>query len=413
MRREVLFCLGLGLSQAGLGVADELRLVDEGSLTIGGFGTIGGAYNANAEAEFIRDRSQPEGAADGRFDLGLDSRLGVQINWRPNEPLEGVLQLVAKRRYDGTYRPQLSWAFLGYAFDPDIRLRVGRLGYDVYLMSDSRDVGYSYLWVRPPVDYFGQVHYSHLDGLDLTVSRVLGDGVLKGKLFAGLLNETGTSPQGEDYEMEGSTLWGGYLDYQDPHWQMRAGVGVMRLRHEFELYAPLLDALRGTGVPEAVALAGDLEVADKDFYFVSTGIGYDAGPLQSQFQLRYLWVDTPSYADNVAGYWSLGYRLGRWTPYIVYSRIKSEHRHLDTGLPDRNPYYAAINDGVEQILQATQVDQETLSLGARFDFARNAALKLQVDWVHSRDNPSLLWLDPDPDWDGRATLFSAALDFVF
>lgn len=382
-------------------------------MTLGGFGTLGGAYNANGEAEFIRDRSQPEGVSEGRFDLGLDSRLGVQVNWRPNEPLEGVLQLVAKRRYDGTYRPQVSWAFLGYAFDPDSHLRVGRLGYDVYLMSDSRDVGYSYLWVRPPADYFGLVHYSHIDGLDLTVSHVFGDGVLKGKLFAGLLNESGTSPQGADYEMQGSPLWGGYLDYQLPHWQVRTGIGFMRLRHEFPVYAPLLDALRETGVPQAAALADDLNVAGKDFRFVSTGIVYDAGPLQSQFQLRYLWSETPSYADNVAGYWSLGYRLRGWTPYLVYSRIKSTHRHLDTGLSEAEPAYDAINEGVEQVVQATQADQDTLSLGARFDIATNAALKLQVDWIHSRDNPSVLWLDPSPEWNGRATLFSATLDFVF
>jgi len=280
------------------------------------------------------------------------------------------------------------------------------------MMSDSRDVGYSYLWVRPPVDYFGQVHYSHIDGLDLTVSHVLGDGVLKGKLFAGFLNESGASPQGSTYEMQGSTLWGGYLEFQDPNWQVRTGLGVMRLKHEFALYAPLLDALRLTGEPQAVKLADELNVAGKDFYFVSTGVVYDAGPLQSQIQLRYLWADTPSYADNVAGYWSLGYRFGRWTPYLVYSRIKSEHFQPDTGLPDTDPFHA-INHGVEQVVEATQVDQDTLSVGARFDFAKNAAVKLQVDWIHSRDNPALLWLDPDPDWNGRGTVLSATLDFVF
>ena len=68
---------------------------------------------------------------------------------------------------------------------------------------------------------------------------------------------------------------------------------------------------------------------------------------------------------------------------------------------------------VDEAITFNQFDQDTISLGARYDFAKNAALKMQVDWAHSRDNPSMFWVEPDPDWDGRATLFSVTLDFVF
>lgn len=402
------------VSSADVGTAAPSPLPDlKGEvLTLQGFGTVGGIYNTTDEAEFIRDRSQPNGISGPGIGWEIDTRFGLQATWRPRGHIEAMLQLVTKQRYDGSWRPQISWAFLGYDFDPDLRLRVGRLGYDVYPNSDSRDVGYSYLWIRPPIDYFAQVHYSHFDGLDLALVRPLGAGVLKSKLLAGQLNETAATPQGSDYRMHGSTLWGGYLEYQTPSWQLRAGIGWMRLAHEYPLYEPVKEALRESGVDQAITLAEDLRMADRDFRFLSAGAIYEDGPLRSQIQLRSLWSQTWAYADNLAGYWSLGYRLGRWTPYIVYSRIKSDHDQPDTGLPDRPPF-AALNEAVTQIAAATQADQDTFSLGARLDVREGLALKFQVDWVHNRDNPSLLWLSADPDWNGRATVLSASLDFIF
>lgn len=116
--------------------------------------------------------------------------------------------------------------------------------------------------------------------------------------------------------------------------------------------------------------------------------------------------------SKTAGYLSVGYRIRQWTPYLVYSRIKSEHPQRTTGLPDISPF-DVINARVSQALLAGQADQETFSLGARYDFARNVDFKLQLDWIHSRDNPSLLWIDPESDWDGRSAVLSATLDFIF
>ena len=81
-------------------------------------------------------------------------------------------------------------------------------------------------------------------------------------------------------------------------------------------------------------------------------------------------------------------------------------------LPNSLPF-EAINAGVAQAFSFNQVNQETFSLGVRYDFAQNADFKLQLDWIDSRDNPSILWIDPEPDWDGQAAVLSATFDFVF
>nr|NIV39834.1 hypothetical protein [Anaerolineae bacterium] len=55
--------------------------------------------------------------------------------------------------------------------------------------------------------------------------------------------------------------------------------------------------------------------------------------------------------------------------------------------------------------------QHTFSIGARYDIHERMAVKLQVDRVHAREY--MFWTNVDTDWDGRATIVSATLDFTF
>ncbi|HCB15258.1 MAG TPA: hypothetical protein DEP36_17065 [Gammaproteobacteria bacterium] len=381
------------------------------TFSLSGFGTLGGPYNFDDEAGFIRDISQPKGARGNGVDWAIDSRLGLQGTWKPREDFSSTLQLVSKYRYDGSYRPEVTWAFLKYAINPNVQVRAGRLGTDIYLQADSRDVGYAYLWVRPPVDYFGQLFNSYIDGLDLTATRGFGDGVLRGKLYAGQLHETLPGAKGSEYSLNGSTAVGGHLEYQHLHWLFRVGYAAVRLENEGSI-EPLLNALRSTGVPQAVTLAQEMSSAGKHFDIFSAGVAYDNGPLQSQLMMSHLSSELAMSSNNTAGYLSIGYRIGPWTPYLVYSRIKSKDPQYTTGLPNSLPF-EAINAGVAQAFSFNQVNQETFSLGVRYDFAQNADFKLQLDWIDSRDNPSILWVDPEPDWDGQAAVLSATFDFVF
>jgi len=391
-------------------VLAEFSLGNE-TLFLNGFGTLGGPYNFDDRAGFIRDISQPKGARGDGVDWSIDSRLGLQGTWKPREDFESTLQLVSKYRYDGSYRPEITWAFLKYAISPNVQIRAGRLGADLYLQADSRDIGYAYLWVRPPVDYFGRLFASYLDGVDFVAARELGEGMLRGKLYAGQARETLPGDGGSEYSLDGTTVMGGHLEYQHLHWLVRISYGAIRLGDEDPL-EPLLSALQSTGIPQASALAQEMSLAEKRFNFFGAGIAYDEGPLQSQLMVSRLSSESLTYPSSTAGYLSVGYRIGQWTPYLVYSRIKSEHPQRTTGLPDISPF-DAINAGVSQALLAGQADQETFSLGARYDFARNVDFKLQLDWIHSRDNPSLLWIDPESDWDGRSAVLSATLDFIF
>ncbi len=253
----------------------DLPAQDE-TFFLNGFGTLGGVYSSSDQASFIRDKSQPNGARGGLF-WETDSRLGIQARWKPRDDFETMLQVVSKYRYDGSYRPTLTWGFLKYAFTPDVELRAGRLGFDIYLNADSSDVGYSYLWVRPPVEYYAPIYYTHFDGLDLTVRQAIGDGVLKGKLFGGQTDETIASSSGYDYQLNGS-MWGGLLEYQLPQWLFRVGFDISTLDEDYESSAYLLKWLRKTQLPQAISLADDLRLSQGDYVFLAAGIAMRMAP---------------------------------------------------------------------------------------------------------------------------------------
>ena len=384
-------------------------LKPESPVSFSGFGTVGITYNDTGKAEFLRDVMQPRGIASG-WSGNTDSRLGLQLNVQPLHNIEGVLQIVSYYNYAGKYDPQLEWAFAGYSPTPDLKLRVGRLGWDVYMLADSRNVGYSYLWVRPPVEYFGQLLISHIDGADAVYKQELNDGIASVKLYGGRADQKFPVPPGPVYDLEGTRVAGVNFDYQRGSWFFRAGYTAIKVNNELPVLAPLLATLRAIGNPAAATLASDMALSDKTIKIASAGVVYEHGPWQAQLMANRLTSNSLAYPGKDSGYFLLGYRMGQWTPYATIAGAWSDAApQRTTGLPAPNP----LDPAVAAALAFTQSRQHAVSLGMRYDFARNAALKVQLDRVRVHDGAALLWRNPQPDWNGRATIVTLTLDFVF
>lgn len=147
-----------------------------------GFATLGAVYNPD-DFVFVRGLEQPRGARGG-WSTRPDSNLGLQLNWPVNPQWELVLQGVIRHHYDD-YRPRATLAFARYQPSQAWEFRLGRVGFDAYIGSDSRQVGYAHLPVRHPIEYFGALELDYLDGADMTYQQPLGGGLLTAKLLAG------------------------------------------------------------------------------------------------------------------------------------------------------------------------------------------------------------------------------------
>ena len=155
---------------------------DGPSVRFSGFGTIGVAHSSEKDADFTSVGDQPTGAGHTRsWDFDPDSKLAAQVDVVASEQLSATAQLMTRQRYDDSYRPELMMAFGKWQFAPEYALRVGRMPLPVFLISDSRTVGFSQTQIRPPVDMYNAFSVYHYDGADLTWTTNFGGIALKSR----------------------------------------------------------------------------------------------------------------------------------------------------------------------------------------------------------------------------------------
>ncbi len=397
--------LCLCLPASGLSIADD----GAPALTLHYFGTAGLSYvPSSGQADFVRDLSQASGIKGGQWSGQLDSLAGAQANYQINDQLEIVGQAVSRHRYDDSYIPELTWAFAKYSPRPDLELRGGRLGTDFYMRADSRLVGYSYLTVRPSVDYYGGLPFQYMDGLDGAVTIPLGDGLLRAKAFGGYSPEKIPLENSEPWDISGSLFLGGSLDYQWDSLQFR--LGYFQLRYERDLpgsFTTLMTALRRIPLQGTQAAANALTVGGTTSRHYSAGVVYDEGPLQVQLMVSGVKHESAFFQDGVAGYFLTGYRVGDVTPYAGLSWSRSSAASMNrTGVP-------VLDTAVASTISRTGSNQHTYTLGLRWDFHSGMDVKVQWDAVRGDPDSKFLYRWEQPGWNGQTHVVSAVLDFAF
>ena len=125
--------------------------------------------------------------------------------------------------------------------------------------------------------------------------------------------------------------------------------------------------------------------------------------------------------DRTGWYVSGGYRFNQFTPYLIYSQVRPDSPSSDPGLPTQGlPPGAALvatqlNAGLNGFLRGLTNDQKTIAIGARWDFAKNSALKVQYDHINIAPGSLGSLLNQQPGFvpGGKVHVLSVALDFVF
>ncbi|OHV08402.1 porin [Kushneria phosphatilytica] len=356
--------------------------------TFSGFGTLGLIHNNLAEADAVRDTSQPKGADEG-WSGRIDTRLGLQAGLKFTNQLDAVVQGMSQYHDTGDFSPELMQAFLRYSPDPALQMRFGRLGWDVDLVSDSRYVGYAYPWVRPPVDHFGILQLTHIDGADVTYKRPFGSDLVWLKLFAGQTDSRFYMSDDLKADFDADRVYGSHINYETGAWHFRLGYTRVESDVTFGgFYTTLIEQNHGM---DADLFLNHLIGFDR-LQLYSIGAIYNPGALQLQaIWNRNVLASGDTWIDS--GFVSAAWRFGSLTPYVIHSRVDTHDEREDP--------------------IGSNVKQRTWSLGLRYDVATNVALKTQIDRVHTL-SPGLLWRDVDDDWNGGwGPMVSLGLDFVF
>lgn len=389
---------------------------------ISGYGTLSHSWDDRGDLAAIRDFTQrPAQLQHTGPTWRMDTRLGIQLAYRFTPQLEAVVQAVARDQIKTSLGSTVDLAYLDIQLAADKALRLGRIGYAPFLMSDHRNLGYAYPWVRPPREFYSWIPIFSFDGGEFSHDIFQGDARWR---FRAQFGRSGFDiPMGQAaFDFQAADLWSLSLSRQAGPWRLQAGLSGFRSTAEAAPLADLhagLDQLAALNLPgisdEAAQLRGETAFRNARIRYFTLGAAYDDGQWLAQAELGYSATNKAIAPSSRTGYVALARRLGEFTPYAMFSISRPDKSAL-TPINDWGGIgQAAFQQTVYHVANSTRQDQETLSLGSRWDFNSQAALKVQ--WDHSRIHPLgyALWFR-SPETNARASsvnLFTVSLDFVF
>ena len=379
------------------------------NVTLRGFGTLSATYVDSDDIGFRRNITQ---TGDYRgWTMQPDTILGVQADVDITDKLSSTIQLVAKDRPHDTLNDAIEWAYLTYRLDNQWTFRAGRIGMDHLAMSEYGNVGYAYDWVRPPVEFYGAIPYSSFDGLDVAYRFPFAEGYLTSKVFAGYLDETLVTQSG-NHEFTLSPFYGANLRYENNNLTLHGSIIHMEIDSYSNKQSERLHYLLSQyPLYPSAEINQRLELEGGNLDFISLGMKYRNGPWTYSGEVTYLDSDSPMYLPYVGMYAGVSRRINDWSLYSVvshaYTTEKPQTSHTNE-LPFPLSFYT------NTVLNWVDLDQTTLSLGARWDFTNNMALKAQWDRTWIQEDEAYLWRrrsDRTPDTSIDTLTFS--LNFVF
>lgn len=383
--------------------------LDDGNLSISGFGTVGVAQSNSDTAQFVR-YNQSEGVADSPR-IGLDTNLGLQATYKMNDWLSGTVQVLTRRGPQGNFGTDLTWGFLKAKINDEVSVRVGRVVVPTFLISDYQNVGYANTMMRPPIELYAQNPIENSDGADINFQRAFGDlnftaqafvGVSRGKLF---VSSGSGSVATYRAPAAGISVSGEYGPFVVRAAHARADMEI----DDIASLNTLSSTLTAVGFGK---LASDLNFKDgKKIAFTSVGMTMDWNNIVLQTEYAQRRAKEPVYlADTNSWYAMAGYRVGKFVPYYAHSTVKGAGSSVS--VPAAFAAAPAALRGAVSSLTGAQ-EQTTDLVGLRWDFAKSLALKVQVDRVKPQAKSGYLIHAPAAGTTKAINVVAVGVDFVF
>ncbi len=373
-------------------------------LQFSGFATLGSVWVSDDNLRFVRDGINHPGNENP--DFSPDTVAGLQANLRLGDTTRAVLQIVSRETPHGDYTPHPTLAFLGHTLTPALTVRAGRMRIPFFMLSDSIDINYANLWVRPPVEVYGLNPFADLDGIDFLYRTRIGRIDLELHPYAGSssipLYDNGASDLRGLFGLNIAAAYDG-LSIHLGHGQAR-----IALFWDDELFRLLAGALHAAGLDSVTSrLSGDSGYARFD----SAGFQWDNGDWRVIGE--YVKRQNTRYANSAHGwYLTVGHRFGAVTPFLTFARQKEDSPVAQAQIP-----YPALAAAFNAFLASRNLAQDSATIGLRWDFSSTAALKTEFMHVRTDSNAKGTFFPSDPltaDLHGQTVnVLSLSLDLTF
>lgn len=385
--------------------------------SIKGFGTLALTGTDTDKLGFYRDKSQTQDADSG-WGITPDSQFGVQLDWKINDDFQTTVQWIARDHAGDFFEQNLDWAYLRWSVADDLDLRFGRIGIGMFTMSDYRNIGYAYPWIRPPHEFYNILPYYHFDGADITKKFFLDDGYLTIKAYGGYsYNQLPTQTSGIHNQHSPAT--GAMIRYEEGDWMFRAGYTFAAVTSNppiQDILTPINSPYYKTYWPSLQSIVPMITMRGKEYHFVTLGINYDDGDWLSQFETSYTRSNIVWSPSRVNGYWGFGRRFSDITLFSLLGFSKSFEDTINVPNPlVANRDLMANKQRLNYALNHTAINEQSTALGVRWDFYTNMDIKAQWDhyWLGQHNGTQHWQQSLGTQNPNEVNVMSVAIDFIF
>lgn len=387
-----------------------------GNISLNAFGTLGGAWLSNEHANY-QQGSQPVGPGFTHdFDLGLDSRLGAQLNIAATPSTLITAQTVVERQADNEFMPRLTQANVRQEIIDNLAVRIGRIQSPLFLASDYRLANFSNPWVRTPGVLYNIYPITHLDSGEFTYRFDSNVGQLSLNAGYGWLTFA-FPPNGESHEtvdLDLNDVVYANLSLDNGPWRFKLSWLHADLSATF---TELERAVSILGAFDPIA-ADALKLDRRGVGLYTAGFTYDASDwlVMSEWGIA-LSDEAMLLIDKHGGYLTVGYHLDRWTPQITVGYQATTDRRIHTSITNPAPLARLVDSALAQIHQSQRSDYRTLALGLSYAATDSVIIRGQLDLIEPMGNSSGPYLKTDAHYNfedpGVDALISLSVDFVY
>jgi len=380
-----------------------------------GFATLGAVYTDSDHHGYRKNVGSDGAVYSGEVDFKQHSLLGLQADWSISSGFDAVYQGVLRDLPEPSLDRYTTLAFLRYKVNANWSMRFGRTAPDLFLLTEYRDVDFSYIWATAPNEVYGIIPFRSIDGADITYSQRGYGGIFKTKLFAG-------SSEGE---ITGSSfvekvkikdIIGVSFSYDHFNWIIHAKHTQVTIDNEPQANTLLIEAI--TQVPDFLwpnskVFAESLLMTGEEVNYSSLSGQYQWQNWLASAEWSHIASDSEVIPKITSGYTALSYQLNAHQFYGIYAFTESDNYVFDEPGVNEEVLEELIH-GINGVMNFYAANQQTISLGWRWDITNSLASSLQWNYTKLEEEGSTLWLnESDHNEAENINTFFLTLSMIF
>ncbi len=386
---------------------------------ISGYATAAGGYisDRTVGASFFSPTPGHDGYTDEDIKFQPDSVAGLQVSSRIADNMTVTVQLVAQFDNDQG-AVGLDWAYVNYELTDDLIIQAGRFVPQLFLYSNTVNVGFTYLWITPPSEVYDQAPMRYTDGVNFLLDHTFSNDVtVEASLYASNVSQD-INFAGELFPSKFENFIGGSASISNEYIKLRAAYVQTDMSSTLNGASPAASFLATAGNLANPGLDNidGIKADGAKGKFSTVGLTIDVADIIviGEYTVRNI-KDSIFTEDTVSYYGTLGYRMGNFTPHITYSVLETDFKDSNEPVYLLDPIAgtSVLAGTVGAIRSSISTDTETVTVGLRYEINSKAALKFEYQNVNASPQEITAPAFFSTREDSSANLYKIALSVIF